>query len=254
MAKKGLVEQKQPNYPSFFSARLSSILAIVLLLVSISYLYAKNQELEGKYNKEKQSPASQPTPTLSPTPTPKPVVKGTSIIPTPTSDPDPVIECKSELCNGGWMPQSKCNQSTCCQIGDKWYFYLSKDKCRQDQETYWANYYKGNYYVPNYNLPPSYTYTPAPLPTYQPLPTPTLDYSYLDIEYQKWLEEEHQKKCQKIVDEWWSFKKDWYATKYNEYSSSAEAIIDLSRYKAKAEELLRDEGCSNRISLYEGNP
>lgn len=32
------------------------------------------------------------------------------------------------------MRLSECNQTTCCQIGDKWYFYLSKEKCIQDQK------------------------------------------------------------------------------------------------------------------------
>jgi len=246
--------EKKEHQASILRKILTISLASVILL--LAFLNVRAEQLE-------RSSKSIPTPTPSslPTPTsiPKPAVRGEYDIPipTPTPDPDPIITCNIHAnCGGGsrQMKRSECNQTICCQIEGNWYFYLSKEKCLQDQAA-WANYHKRNYYVPNYDFP-TYTYTPAPLPTYQPLPTPTPDYSYLELEreYQKWLEEEHQKKCQKIVDDWWSFKKDWYATRYNNYSSSAEAIMDLSRYMAKTEELLRNEGCSNRISLYEGNP
>lgn len=78
-----------------------------------------------------------------------------------TPGPDPVITCNVHAsCGGGslQMKRSECDQTTCCQIGGKWYFYTSKGKCKKDQEDYWANYYK--------NLP-----TPAPWPTFGPLPT-----------------------------------------------------------------------------------
>lgn len=84
-------------YPSFFSARLSSIIAIVLLLASISFLYAKNQELERKYEKQNQPTVLQsttsatPTPTPKPTPTTKPTTNTPSLAPQPKSMPSPVI-------------------------------------------------------------------------------------------------------------------------------------------------------------------
>lgn len=190
-----------------------------------------------------------PTPILSP----KPAIKGKYNIPTP--DPDPITTCNIHAnCGGGsrQMKKSECNQTICCQIEGKWYFYLSKEKCLQNQRE-WADYHKRNYYAPSYNFP-AYTYTPAPIPTYQPLPTPTPDYSYLVEELEKEYQEEYQRKCQKIVDDWMAFKTNWHANEYNNYSSSGEAIMDLSRYKASTEERLRNEGCSNPISLYEGRP
>lgn len=75
-----------------------------------------------------------------------------------TPGSDPVITCNVHTsCGGGsrQMKRSECDQTTCCRIGDKWYFYLSKDKCKKDQEDYWANYYK--------SIP-----TPKPWPTLEP--------------------------------------------------------------------------------------
>jgi len=64
------------NYSSFFSARLISIIAIILLLVSVNYLYAKNQELQKLQQKQTLSP----TPTNLVTPTTQPVKQKTNII------------------------------------------------------------------------------------------------------------------------------------------------------------------------------
>lgn len=75
MAKKiGKNKLKLADFPysSFFSARLSSIIAIILLLASIGYLYAKNQELERKYEKQTQPFVLEPTITVLPTSTPEP--------------------------------------------------------------------------------------------------------------------------------------------------------------------------------------
>ncbi|MEM4711401.1 MAG: peptidoglycan-binding protein [Candidatus Woesearchaeota archaeon] len=59
------------------------------------------------------------------------------------NDPDPLVNCLvHENCGGGsrLLKKSICDQSTCCQIGNSWIFYESKDKCKQDQE----NFYKNN--------------------------------------------------------------------------------------------------------------
>jgi len=51
---------------------------------------------------------------------------------------DPIVTCSiSPECGGGsrQMRKSECDQTTCCQIGDKWYFYLSRDKCLEDQKS-----------------------------------------------------------------------------------------------------------------------
>jgi hypothetical protein len=133
MAKKTLPQPKRFScpYPSFFSVRLSSIFAIILLLASIGFLYAKNLGLEQRYEKQNQ-PSVLQSPTITTlTPTPKPAVKG-------TSNPDPIITCSIHAnCGGGsrQMKKSECDQTTCCQIGNNWYFYLSKDKCIQDQQS-----------------------------------------------------------------------------------------------------------------------
>lgn len=50
---------------------------------------------------------------------------------------DPIITCNiSPECGGGsrQMKKSECDQGTCCQIGNTWIFYPSRDKCLQDQK------------------------------------------------------------------------------------------------------------------------
>jgi len=75
--------------------------------------------------------------TASPEPTtiPTPIQKYTQKV-YPTKDPDPPVLCNiSDKCGGGTKPlkQSECNNSTCCQIGDKWIFYQDKSQCTRDQ-------------------------------------------------------------------------------------------------------------------------
>lgn len=81
---------------------------------------------------------------------------------------DPIINCSiSANCGGGnkQLRQSVCNNSTCCQIGENWYFYEDTNKCHQDQNSYLTNYYKNNSNINNYP-------TWIPLPTFTPLSTP----------------------------------------------------------------------------------
>ena len=58
---------------------------------------------------------------------------------------DPIVNCQiSPECGGGsrQMKKSECEQSVCCQIGSKWYFYLSREKCSEDQKNYRQDTYK----------------------------------------------------------------------------------------------------------------
>lgn len=60
----------------------------------------------------------------------------TRVKPATHVDPDPVISCSiDEKCGGGTkqLRQSVCNNSTCCQIENEWYFYEDKTKCKNDQ-------------------------------------------------------------------------------------------------------------------------
>ena len=74
---------------------------------------------------------------------------------------DYMVTCNVNAnCGGGTrrLKKSECDNSTCCQIGSSWFFYTSKDKCTQDQNSY--------------NRSHTYTYpTMAPLPTFKPWPT-----------------------------------------------------------------------------------
>ncbi|MFA6569799.1 MAG: hypothetical protein WCT77_00990 [Bacteroidota bacterium] len=71
-----------------------------------------------------------PTPTLTPIPTREIYTIQLEM------DSDPPVHCRmSAECGGGTTPlkQSECNNSTCCQIGDKWIFYKDKNQCDRDQ-------------------------------------------------------------------------------------------------------------------------
>lgn len=92
----------------------------------------------------------------------KEVLKSSTPVPTPTSNPDPIVNClihqdcgggskamkssecdkmvccgTTKECGGGskFITEAQCNNSTCCQIGNKWIFYTSSKKCDQDQES-----------------------------------------------------------------------------------------------------------------------
>lgn len=123
--------------------------------------------------------------TVRPTKTPIPTITlaPTSYYIAPTVDPDPFVNCGiSSECGGGskLLRRSICSQTTCCQIGNNWIFYESKNQCLTDQN----NYYSNNNQPPQNNTntnsnngytPPVYTPYPtlAPWPTFDLLPTLT---------------------------------------------------------------------------------
>lgn len=84
-------------------------------------------------------PTYKPNPTPTPTPTKKPVQKTA-----PTINSDPVITCSSSYpnCSGQSVKvkQSACSNIVCCQVGDKWSIYLSREECKKAQELYWGDY------------------------------------------------------------------------------------------------------------------
>jgi hypothetical protein len=101
----------------------------------VVYLYGKNNSLflgsSGSHD-----PVLAPTIKILDTPTPTPTPMPTPIYIAPTVDPDPPVLCNvNPNCGGGTTPlrQSECNNSTCCQIGDKWIFYKDKVQCGRDQ-------------------------------------------------------------------------------------------------------------------------
>ncbi|MBI3380260.1 hypothetical protein HY029_05895 [Candidatus Gottesmanbacteria bacterium] len=54
----------------------------------------------------------------------------------PTQDPDPLIDCQYTNCGSIRIKKSLCMDPkgyVCCQIGNNWTWYASRDKCNQDQ-------------------------------------------------------------------------------------------------------------------------
>jgi len=101
---------------------------------------------------------------------------------------DPIVTCLIHTdCGGGSrsLKQSDCNNTTCCQIGGKWYFYLNKSQCINDQNNYNNQSGRNNTFptfVPLPTLAPFATWVPpptfAPLPTFAPFPTTELYPTY----------------------------------------------------------------------------
>jgi hypothetical protein len=84
---------------------------------------------------------------------------------------DYVVDCSiNSNCGGGTkkLMKSICDNSTCCQIGNNWIFYTSKQKCNSDQ----GSQYKNNYVYPTYT--PLATWAPLPTYSYQTYVTPTM--------------------------------------------------------------------------------
>lgn len=114
--------------------------------------------------------------------TTEPVV---NTLPPPVLETDPMVNCGiHQNCGGGtkYMKKVDCDNSTCCEIGDEWFFYFSKAECNKDQKKFSDelvrqmredmeddyDYDVPTYTPPVYTPPPTYTpptYTP---PTYTP--------------------------------------------------------------------------------------
>lgn len=112
-----------------------------------------------------------PTPTVyAVSPIPNPTAQISRKVAVPTTDPDPVIDCEYKYLGNQKIRKSVCDVQFECQLGDVWYFYRDRIKCKDDQNAY---YKSGS--IPNYTYP-----TYAPLPTWKPLPTykPYPTYSY----------------------------------------------------------------------------
>ncbi|MFH2062279.1 MAG: hypothetical protein ABIJ43_04820 [Candidatus Beckwithbacteria bacterium] len=71
---------------------------------------------------------------------------------------DYMINCNiSSNCGGGttYIKKSECDNSVCCQIGDKWVFYKDKNQCNKDQESNQPSYNYPTYTYPTTNNNPS---------------------------------------------------------------------------------------------------
>jgi len=118
--------------------------ATVFFVVILAFLSTNNTALSRVLGLTTQTtPTSSPTVTPLPTNTPIPTPTTKYVAPKPTVDPDPLVACNIHKdCGGGsvQLKSSVCSNSTCCQVGDKWIFYQSKQKCTQDQNAQNAKY------------------------------------------------------------------------------------------------------------------
>lgn len=131
-----------------------------------------------------------------------------TITPLPTLNPDPFVNCecgdeiryiKSSECNkmvcclrdvncgGGKFftnTFAECNQSVCCEIGNKWYLYKDKNECTRDQNR------RSSYSNSGESLEFEPWPTLKPLPTFEPWPT----YGYTNYKDYDTIEKEIRQK------------------------------------------------------------
>lgn len=126
---------------------------IIGLIVLIAGLVGVNVALDSKVSQTFPTP----TPTIvavsthTPTTIPLAPYKSEEYI-----DPDPIVNCQNPNCGSIKIKKSLCSDTVgyvCCQIGDTWTWYASRNKCKQDQNSYQAN----NTYI----TPPERTYPPC---------------------------------------------------------------------------------------------
>lgn len=79
------------NYSSYFSARLTSIIVVILLLASVGYLYAKNQELGKSQQKQTIQPVQESINSTVDTISSTPIPTERKIEPTKTPERVPVM-------------------------------------------------------------------------------------------------------------------------------------------------------------------
>ncbi len=215
----------------------------------------------------------QPQTNLTPTTTPKTVIQPTK----KPIDTDPIIDCKFDAgqCKGASIKvrNSQCLNTTCCQIGNNWIPYITVQKCKEAQNTYTNNnqiiaptykpnnpsytsgevkiscsYHSGDYNFDYgmltydeckiksdayWNSKKASLYTPTP--SYNvPTVAPTPNISNL---------------CNQAVSDWNSYVTEFYATQYNNYSSSAEAIRALENERQEFQNLLNSYGCNITLRL-----
>src|SRR3990167_422418 len=113
------------------------IAILVVFLVIVAFLIRRSPNLFQSYSisKTHQSLSSKITPIVIPTST-SIQTKQIQYI-TPTIDPDPMVDCKFTYLGTIRLKSSVCSKSTDCQIGKKWIYYDSVDKCKADQNAYW---------------------------------------------------------------------------------------------------------------------
>lgn len=127
-------------FHKILNKRFSSMIPVFAIAYFLIYIFSLAFQNHGIIASQfRASPTPMPIPTFSmPTDTPTPSTTSVYVpqYVAPTIDPDPPVLCRmSANCGGGTTPlrQSECNNSTCCQIGDKWIFYKDKVQCGRDQ-------------------------------------------------------------------------------------------------------------------------
>lgn len=159
------------------------IAGATILFQSVGYMIGVKLELPSI------NPLS-PTPIVITSPAPSneaplmPKSAKATLVNSTSPDPDPIIDCNFPQSGTKKMHRSDCVKSTDCQIGDKWYVYLSTEGCKQDQLAYW----KSNYQPKTYSDTRYSTYTPTFTSTSPSVPCPNCDMPSME-EYKEKLNE-----------------------------------------------------------------
>ena len=109
--------------------------AIVLVLIVPIVVLAGPIIKEQRASRERQKIVL-PSPTVNPSLLPSSQPKTNPVNPNTNSNLDYMVNCRTTAeCGSGtvYIKKSECDNSICCQIGDKWIFYKDKNKCSVDQ-------------------------------------------------------------------------------------------------------------------------
>jgi len=208
-----------------------------------------------------------PTDVPTSTPTPSVTIIPKQIYAAPANDSDPPVHCKVHVnCGGGTTPlkKSECENSICCQIGNKWIFYKDKNQCLRGQGertgdsnntatiTY-PKYPECLIYYPALGYSRTYTtFSPELCKTYQDqaksggaivYPTNALNTTQTTTTPNT-TQPINDPRCSQAYNMWLEYRSNFMANEYNNFSSSYEAMVELNKQKTYIQNLINSYGCS----------
>lgn len=130
--------QNQSRYSgAFFASLLTTTLGVLLAsvvlteaIMAITDNYVAENSTASRRTGQNYTYQQSDRTTITPTPVKEDPVKGVQTTPTPTTDPDPIITCKSKT-GDLRVRRSICSSYTDCPDGDGGYVFESQEDCKE---------------------------------------------------------------------------------------------------------------------------